>query len=612
MFRDEAGHSAMGVSVDGERTPTWASKNRTSIGSSSQSTRDRYPSAAARRRSEIERPCAAQAEPALSSRASSVRPAPHPQREPSSSLRVDPAVDGPDERRPQTEGGRDDDRVVLAAKLSGPALAPEPSSPRCRLDESIRHDASIRPLEAEPAPRQNADVRQPQGEPRWRVVDRALREIAARRAALDAEEAQWLREAEALRIWRQLGMVSALDYLERVLHYSPRTAQDRLRVARALGALPMLTAALTDGALSHSAIRELTRVVTPATEARWLAAATGKNLRQIEDLVAHHRPGDGPDDPPDPEPQTHVVRFELSAETYALLRQTRMVLDDEHGTSLSEDALITALCSSVLDGAPTVEPSGRAKFQIAMTVCAHCRKGWQEGAGAQIVVEDAVVERALCEAQHIGSIDGSAPERAHQDIPPSVVRFVWRRDGGRCRVDGCRSARGIEIHHIVHRADGGTHDPLNLALLCSSCHLAHRRGALSISGTADQLEVRRPRQPARAHAPRRAPPNANSAADAHAHAGTAGRRDLMPSAHVGTAGRRDSMPSAQAGAAGQTDSMPSAQAGAAGRRDSMPSAQAGAAGRTDSMLGAQDWAPPFRRLGAGQRALPVQSPTRVL
>src|SRR5437762_6540058 len=56
-------------------------------------------------------------------------------------------------------------------------------------------------------------------EPRWRVVDRALREIAARRAALDAEEAQWLREAEALQIWRQLGMVSALDYLERVLHY---------------------------------------------------------------------------------------------------------------------------------------------------------------------------------------------------------------------------------------------------------------------------------------------------------------------------------------------------------------------------------------------------------
>jgi len=64
-------------------------------------------------------------------------------------------------------------------------------------------------------------------------VDRALRAISVRRAALDADEARWIREAEALQIWRPLGMVSALDYLERVLGYAPRTAQDRLRVARA-------------------------------------------------------------------------------------------------------------------------------------------------------------------------------------------------------------------------------------------------------------------------------------------------------------------------------------------------------------------------------------------
>jgi hypothetical protein len=338
--------------------------------------------------------------------------------------------------------------------------------------------------------------RRPQSEPRWRVVDRALRDIAVRRAALDADEAQWLREAEALQIWRQLGMVSALDYLERVLGYAPRTAQDRLRVARALGALPELTAALAVGKLSHSAVRELTRVATPATEAAWIAAATGKNLRQIEELVADHRPGDRPDDPPDPEARMHVVRFELAAEAFALLRQARTVLDDEHGHNLPDNAFVTALCNAVLDGTPASEPTGRAKFQIAVTVCERCGLGWQEGAGAQIAIDNAAVERAMCDAQHIGSIDGSAPERAHQDIPPSVVRLVWRRDGGRCRVDGCRSSRGLEVHHIVHRADGGNHDPLNLATLCSSCHLAHHRGALSISGTADRLEIHRPGQPA--------------------------------------------------------------------------------------------------------------------
>jgi hypothetical protein len=342
----------------------------------------------------------------------------------------------------------------------------------------------------------------PKARPDWRTVDRALRAIRQSRAALDAEEMHWLREAEALQIWRPLGMVSALDYLERVLGYAPRTAQDRLRIARTLGTLPQLSAALAGDELPFSAVRELTRVATPATEASWIAAATGKNLRQIEELVADHRPGDRPDDPPDPKARTHVVRFELTAETFALLRQARMVLDNEHGTNLPDDLFVAALCSAVLDDAPAAEPTGRAKFQIAVTVCQRCGQGWQEGAGAQITIDAAAVDRAMCDAQHIGSIDGSAPERAHQDIAPSVARFVWRRDGGRCRVDGCRSSRGLELHHVAHRADGGGHDAFNIVLLCSACHLAHHRGTLTITGTADQLEVRRSRQ-------------AESSADAH-------------------------------------------------------------------------------------------------
>ncbi|HEX3757173.1 MAG TPA: hypothetical protein VHW23_00640, partial [Kofleriaceae bacterium] len=245
-----------------------------------------------------------------------------------------------------------------------------------------------------------------------------MRTIRQRRATLDAEEARWLREAEALQIWRPLGMVSALDYMERVLGYAPRTAQDRLRVARALGDLPRLTAALAAGELPFSAVRELTRVATPATEAAWIAASAGKNLRQIEELVADHRPGDRPDDPPDPQARTHVVRFELAAETFALLRQARQALDDEHGTSLPDDGFVAALCGAVLEGATNSDTSGRAKFQIAVTVCERCAKGWQEGAGAQVAIDAAAVERAMCEAQHVGSIDGPAPERAHQDIPP--------------------------------------------------------------------------------------------------------------------------------------------------------------------------------------------------
>ncbi|MEO7732918.1 MAG: HNH endonuclease signature motif containing protein, partial [Kofleriaceae bacterium] len=325
----------------------------------------------------------------------------------------------------------------------------------------------------------------------WQSVDRALRAIARRKAALDAEEARWLREAEALQIWRQLGMVSALDYMERVLGYGPRAGQDRLRVARALGTLPRLTDALAIGALSFSAVREVTRVATPTTEQAWCDAAVGKNIRQVEELVADHQPGDRPDDPPCPQVRPRLVRFELSPETFAMLRQTHQVLDEEHGSRLSDDELIARLCSAVLDDASATEPTGRAKFQIAVTVCARCQQGWQDGAGTTVPIGPGAVERAYCDAQHIGSLDGAVPERAYQDVPPSVARFVRRRDGGRCRVPGCRSSRSLELHHVIHREHGGTHDALNLILACSSCHQAHHDGRLLISGDAEHLEVRR-------------------------------------------------------------------------------------------------------------------------
>jgi hypothetical protein len=326
------------------------------------------------------------------------------------------------------------------------------------------------------------------------MVDRALRSIARRRAALDAEEARWIREAERCEIWRELGMVSVLDYLERVFGYGPQTAKERWRIAHTLGALPVLTEALAQGQLPFSAVRELVRVVTQETEQAWCDAAAGKNLRQIEDMVSGRRRGARPGDPADPKVRTRVVKFELSAETFALLRQAHQVLDEERGARLSDDELVAALCSAVLERADrgdAGEPSGRAKFQIAMTVCKRCRQGWQEGAGVQVAVDASTVERAYCDAQEIGSLDGDAPERAHQDVPPSVVRLVRRRDGGRCQVPGCRSTRSTEVHHLVHREHGGGHEAANLILLCSACHAAHHRGKLAIRGTASQLVVER-------------------------------------------------------------------------------------------------------------------------
>jgi hypothetical protein len=319
----------------------------------------------------------------------------------------------------------------------------------------------------------------------WQVIDRELRALAKRRAALDADEAQLLARAVRGEIWRQLGKASLHEYLEEVLGYSPRQASERVRVATALEDLPELAEELAMGELHFSAVRELTRVATRETERAWCDDARGKNLRQMEQSVAGRKRGDRPSDPADPELVAQPIRFDVRPATLALLRQAQRVLEEERGERLDDDALISALCNAVLGGS-TDDDSGRAKHQILIARCDRCTAASQAGAGSQQPLDAADLARAECDAQRIGS--DREPSRAVQDVPPKVVRFVRRRDRGRCCVPGCRASRYLEIHHIVPRADGGDHKPENLTLLCDGHHRAHHEGKLAITGTAPALE----------------------------------------------------------------------------------------------------------------------------
>src|SRR6185437_10345772 len=129
------------------------------------------------------------------------------------------------------------------------------------------------------------------------------------------------------------------------------------------------------------------------------------------------------------------------------------------------------------------------KHQVQTTICSACKQGWQDGAGVKLPLDAADVARAECDAQRIGS--DREPGRATQDVAPKIVRFVHRRDGGRCRVPGCRSSRYLEIHHVVPREAGGNHEPENLVLLCDGHHRAVHEGTLAIAGSSAKLEVTR-------------------------------------------------------------------------------------------------------------------------
>ncbi|HSK02972.1 MAG TPA: hypothetical protein VK932_17090 [Kofleriaceae bacterium] len=131
--------------------------------------------------------------------------------------------------------------------------------------------------------------------------------------------------------------------MERAMGYAPRTAAERLRVARAVAELPLMADALEDGQLAHSAVRELSRIAVPETEDAWLEAARGKSLREIEAMVSGHKPGDLPTDPTEPRFHRRTVTIELSPETYDLLRTMHKLAAEEHGQRLSDDELIASL-----------------------------------------------------------------------------------------------------------------------------------------------------------------------------------------------------------------------------------------------------------------------------
>jgi hypothetical protein len=235
----------------------------------------------------------------------------------------------------------------------------------------------------------------------YREIDRQLRRIAKKRAALDVEEATWLREAERQRIWRKLGFSTALEYLEDVFGHTPRTAMERLRVAKELGELPGLEAALASGALSWSAARELSRVMTPATESRWLERARGKNVADIQVLVSGHKKGDDPDEPKDPALMTRRLVLELPPVLDALFEQTRLVLEKERGEHLDDVVVFEAMCMRCLEPAtPTV--AGKAPkpmHRIVTYKCEECSRGWREGRGRLVPIATSDLEVAACDAE---------------------------------------------------------------------------------------------------------------------------------------------------------------------------------------------------------------------
>src|SRR5262249_46520556 len=181
-----------------------------------------------------------------------------------------------------TQVGAARPKLIARRAIPCPGDLQEPRKPGCRVAFKGRH-----PMQTELthvlAPVAGA------GE-----LDRLGDEIAELSAHLDAATARLLaliREFDARGGWNT-GFRSCAHWLSWRVGLDPGAARERVRVARALGTLPLLGQALGRGELSYAKVRALTRVATPETEARLLAVGRAGTAAHVERIVRGWRRGD--------------------------------------------------------------------------------------------------------------------------------------------------------------------------------------------------------------------------------------------------------------------------------------------------------------------------------
>jgi Domain of unknown function (DUF222) len=118
-------------------------------------------------------------------------------------------------------------------------------------------------------------------------LDRLGDEIALLSAHLEAATGRLLdliRQFDARGGWGN-GFRSCAHWLSWRVGLDLGAARERVRVARALGTLPLMAGALSRGELSYAKVRALTRVAAPETEARLLNVGRAGTASHVERIV---------------------------------------------------------------------------------------------------------------------------------------------------------------------------------------------------------------------------------------------------------------------------------------------------------------------------------------
>lgn len=340
-----------------------------------------------------------------------------------------------------------------------------------------------------------------------------LDELERASLTIEAERARRLAELERRSVHAFDGHLSAASWLAH-RHRLPRsTAAARMRVARALEAMPRTNEALSNGDMSTSAVEELVRArerredAFGAAEDTLVDAARSLSFVKLRTVLAYWRDAVDPmlaereEDERFARRHLHVsptmhgmvrVDGDLDAETgQALIVALRAVQDawvrggqDESRTPAQRRAdALGEVCRAWLASAdrPTI---GGERPNVVVHVDLRSLRG---AAGHRSELEDvgaitpSTARRIACDATITRVVAAGAPApldvgRRTKVVPSPLRRAVAVRDGG-CRSPGCERPPGwCDAHHIRHWADGGPTALNNLVLLCRPHHRMIHRG----------------------------------------------------------------------------------------------------------------------------------------
>jgi hypothetical protein len=351
-------------------------------------------------------------------------------------------------------------------------------------------------------------------------------EIAQLSAHLEAATARLLhliREFDAQGGWT--GFRSCAEWLGWKVGLNPGAARERVRVARALGTLPQVAAALGRGELSYAKVRALTRIATPETEARLLAVGQAGTASHVERIVRGWRRVDRMAEAEEAH-RRHQSRSLTVYHDDDGMVVVRGRLEPEAGAPLLRalEAAREALGQPARGAAPATpaDPTGEAPTVgqrqadalalLAETALRHELDPGPPGERYQVVVhvdapvladpeapgqsvlEDGVhvpagtSQRLACDASRVEmrhDADGHVLDvgRRTRTIPPALRRALLHRDRG-CRFPGC-GLRFCQGHHLRHWASGGPTTLTNLTLLCRRHHRAVHEEGFQVERHAD-------------------------------------------------------------------------------------------------------------------------------